>query len=111
MHFLFAWTKKKAKIKIMVLDIMKPHKPDIAEFGQFLCSQKTVQNVNISVYAIDEKTESIKTVLEGSEISLDEIRTAVEEFGAVIHSVDKVVVGAKKIIESPPVSEHIDTKK
>ena len=102
---------KKSKIKILVLDVMKPHKPDIAEFGQYICSLKSVQNVNISVYALDEKTESIKVVLDGSDIDLEDVRGSIENFGAVIHSTDKVVVGSKKIIESPNLPDRIDAIK
>jgi len=103
--------KAKSKIRVLVLDVMKPHKPNIAEFGQSLCSTKSIQNVNISVYAIDEKTESVKIVLEGTEIDLEELTKTIEEFGAVVHSMDKVVVGAKKIIEAPPLPTGTEQKK
>lgn len=98
------------KIRVLVLDLLKPHKPNIAEFGQVLCLTKSVQNANLSVYAIDEKTESIKAVLEGTELDFEKIKESVEDFGAVIHSVDKVVVGAKKIIEAPSLTDHIGNK-
>ena len=98
--------KNQAKIKVLVLDVMKPHKPNIAEFGQFLCEQKSVQNANISVYAIDEKTETTKVVLDGQDINLEEVNSAIEDFGAVIHSVDKVVVGSKKLIEAPDIPQQ-----
>ena len=103
--------KAKAKIKILVLDVMKPHKPNIAEFGQILGDTKSIHNVNISVYAIDEKTESVKIVLDGTEIDLEKLEQTIEEFGAVIHSMDKVVVGNKKIIEAPGLPTGIDQKK
>ncbi len=103
--------KPKSKIKILVLDVMKPHKPNIAEFGQILCSTRSIRNVNISVYTINEKTESVKIVLDGTDINLEELEETIEEFGAVIHSMDKVVVGDKKIIESPVIPTGIEQKK
>lgn len=101
---------KKPKIRVMVIDVLKPHKPNIVEFGQILCDCKSVQNVNISVYAIDEKTESVKVTLEGNEIDFPEIEKTIDDFGAVVHGVDKVVVGAKKIIEVPIVDHHEDQR-
>ncbi|MBU0635582.1 DUF211 domain-containing protein [Candidatus Micrarchaeota archaeon] len=102
--------KSKPKIKVLVLDLLKPHQPNIAEFGQALCEVKSVQNANLSVYAIDEKTESIKAVLEGTEIDFEEVKKKIEDFGAVVHSVDKAVVGAKKIIEAPSLPDHLSSK-
>ena len=92
---------KKQAVKVVVIDILKPHKPSIVEFGQALCTEKSVHNANISVDAIDEKTESVKVTLEGNSIDFDAVTTMIEEFGAVIHSVDKVIVGKKKVIEVP----------
>ena len=94
--------KKQPPIKIVVLDVLKPHKPDIVEFGQTICADKTVASANITVYAMDEKTESLKIILEGTNINFEAVKTLIEEHGAVIHSVDKVVVGKKEIIPVPP---------
>jgi len=92
---------KKQAVKIVVIDVLKPHKPNIVELGQALCSEKSVQNANIAVDTIDEKTETIKITLEGNSIDFDAVAVMIEEFGAVIHSVDKVIVGKKKVIEVP----------
>ncbi len=101
---------KKQKVKVIEIDILKPHKPDIVEFAQVLCEIKSVQNANIAVYAIDEKTESIKATLEGENIDFEEVHKIVDEYGAVIHSIDKVIVGRRKVIDVPQVSTKEVTK-
>ena len=86
---------KKSAIKLLVLDILKPHKPDIVEFGQELKKTNGIENLDIVVYAVDEKTESVKLVLEGNSLDFNMIRKAIENVGAVVHSVDKVAIGKK----------------
>ena len=89
------------KLKVIVLDILKPHRPDIIEFGMMLEKEKSVKCLNMSVYAVDEKTESVKVAMEGKSINLKSIRKIVEDAGAVIHSTDKAIIGQGKIIQVP----------
>ncbi len=93
-------------VKIIVLDVLKPHRPSILDFGRLICEEKSIENANISVYAVDEKTESVKIVLEGQDIRFDVVAGLIEKQGAVIHSMDKVVLGKKKVIEVPVVEER-----
>ena len=87
--------ENRSPIKLLVLDILKPHKPNIVEFSQSLAQANGIENLDISVYAVDEKTESVKIVLEGASLQFEDIRKTIEDFGAVIHSVDKVAAGKK----------------
>ena len=64
----------KQKIKVIEIDVLKPHKPNIVDLGKALCKIKSVKNANITVYAIDEKTESIKAALEGDNIDYDQVQ-------------------------------------
>jgi hypothetical protein len=89
------------KVKIVVLDVLKPHKPDIIDFGIAIENEKSVKCLNLNVYAVDEKTESIKIILEGNSLNIKSIKKKIEDMGAVIHSVDKAVIGEKKIIDCP----------
>jgi len=91
----------KSPVRVVVLDLLKPHKPDILELGKEISRGGGV-DVNISVYAVDEKTESAKLSLAGRDIDLEKIRKVIEDNGAVIHSIDKVVIGSSHIIETPP---------
>lgn len=94
-------------VKILVLDVLKPHKPNILEFGKTICNEKSVEDANISVYAVDERTESLKVILEGKDIDFNRVKELIEEHGAVVHSMDKVVLGKKKIIDIPASPESI----
>lgn len=87
--------------RILVLDVLKPHKPDIVEFGEELFKERSILNINISVVTVDERTETIKVVLEGDDINYENVRNIIEQYGAVIHSVDKVSFGEKGVIQTP----------
>ena len=88
-------------VKVVVLDVLKPHRPGILELGKAICDHPSVTSANITVYAIDEKTESIKVILEGKDIKFDPVREIIERFGAAVHSVDKAIIGRKEVIEIP----------
>lgn len=88
--------KKEEPIKRVTIDVLKPHKPDIVAFGRAICAEKSVKGLSISVYAVDVKTESLKITLEGSGINFDKVRDILNGLGAVMHSIDSVVVGKKE---------------
>lgn len=85
-------------IKRVTIDVLKPHKPDIVAFGKAVCADKSVRGLSISVYAVDEKTESIKVILEGPDIDFEKVKEIIHNLGAVVHSIDSVVVGKKESI-------------
>jgi hypothetical protein len=93
--------QKDSPLRVVELDVLKPHKPTILELGKAICEHKSVNNVNIDVYAIDEKTESIRIILDGRNVDYESIESIIENHGAVVHSIDKVVLGSKKPIEVP----------
>jgi hypothetical protein len=51
-----------------------------------------VTRVDISVVEMDEKTESLKVIVDGNSLDYEGLRSHMARQGAVIHSVDKVVV-------------------
>ena len=85
----------RSTIKLLVLDVLKPHKPNIVEFGKELATANGVENIDVSVYAVDEKTETVKVVLEGNALDFEVIRKTIENSGAVVHSIDKICLGKK----------------
>lgn len=92
-----------APVKVIYLDILKPHKPNIIEFGRAIEKEKSVKAINLSVYAIDEKTESVKVILQGNNLNFENIRKIIEDFGAVVHSIDKAIIGHKDVMDFPGV--------
>jgi hypothetical protein len=81
-----------SKIRRLVLDVLKPHKPSIVSVT------KGVFGVNCSLDEVDQDTETIKITIEGDNIDFDAVANAIESTGGVIHSIDCVSTG-KKIIE------------
>lgn len=92
-------SEKNTVIKRVVLDVLKPHEPPIHELASRLASLEGVTNVGITLVEIDQDTESIKVSLEGNDIDINVVRKSVEEVGAVIHSIDEVMVSKKLFSE------------
>ncbi len=83
-------------IKAMVLDVLKPHSPALPVFATFLAELEGVDEVDVSLVEMDERTESLKIVISGHDIDYDALREHMSKQGAVIHSVDQVVVEKMK---------------
>jgi hypothetical protein len=80
------------EIKTIVLDVLKPHSPSLPEFASFLAEFEGLTRVDITLVEMDERTESLKVVLNGTAINYDALKEYMGKQGAVIHSVDHVVV-------------------
>ncbi|MCD6246975.1 MAG: DUF211 domain-containing protein [Candidatus Diapherotrites archaeon] len=88
-------------IKRLVLDVMKPHKPDIVDLGKQISSLPGISGCNLTVLEIDKSVENVKITIEGDNISAKEVEKVLEENGATVHSIDKVSIGrpGAKIVE------------
>jgi hypothetical protein len=85
-------TLEKPKIIHLVLDVLKPHQPPLPEFASFVGELPGLNRVDISVVEMDEKTESLRIIVDGQSIDYEDLKTHMARQGAVIHSVDKVIV-------------------
>jgi hypothetical protein len=85
-------------IRRLVLDVLKPHKPNVVEVSEALSHLEGVEGVNIIINEIDQQVENAKVIVAGSSISFGDIKKKLEEFGATIHSIDEVAAG-KRIVE------------
>jgi uncharacterized protein len=94
-----------AKIRRIVLDVLKPHEPNIIELSQRLASLEGVDGVNISIYEVDRKVENAKITVEGEYLSYDAILLIVEDAGGTVHSIDEAVAGKVVIDDSPTPQE------
>lgn len=83
----------KAKIRRVVLDVLKPHDPSIIELSQRLAGLPGVDGVNIGIYEVDRKVENAKITIEGSELEYEPILTIIEDAGGTVHSIDEAVAG------------------
>jgi hypothetical protein len=80
------------RITHIVLDVLKPHQPPLPEFAAFVGELPGIKRVDVSVVEMDERTESLRITIDGANIEYEELRTHMAKQGAVIHSVDQVVV-------------------
>ena len=85
-------------IRRLILDVLKPHKPNVVEVSEALSHLEGVEGVNIIINEIDQKVENAKVIVAGSSISFEDIQKKLEEFGATVHSIDEVAAG-KIIVE------------
>jgi hypothetical protein len=83
----------------IVLDILKPHEPNLPYFAKFLSEVSGVEGVNITLMEIDKETENIKVTMQGNDLDFKEITKAIEQYGGSIHSVDEVVAGQTMVEE------------
>ena len=76
----------------LVLDVLKPHKPNALDFSSALAELGEDYRVRLTVTEVDKKTESTIVTITGAAIDFDNIREAIEKMGASVHSIDEVEV-------------------
>lgn len=72
--------------------ILKPHKPGLVEFTNTLSALQGVDGVKLEVQETDKSTETVYVSMEGK-LNYSAIKSAIEENGGVIHSLNTVVAG------------------
>jgi hypothetical protein len=81
-----------AKLKHIVLDVLKPHQPSILELARAIAELGADYRVRIEVTAVDEKTESTLIEIEGENLVFETVSETITVLGASVHSVDRVLV-------------------
>jgi len=96
-----------AKIRRIVLDVLKPHDPSIIEVSQRLASLPGVDGVNINIYEVDRKVENAKITVMGSDLQWEEILVVIEDTGGTVHSIDEAVAGKVVVDNAPTLQENV----
>jgi hypothetical protein len=78
------------KIKHLLLDVLKPHLPDIIDLSKAIAHVKGVKRVTIEIVEIDQDTESIRVEVDGDSIDIVSLKKKINEMGASVHSIDSV---------------------
>ncbi len=81
---------KRPSLSRLVLDVLKPHIPDLIEFCKSLSEVGGVRKVSAVVMEVDAETDTVKITVEGREIDFEALKERVREMGGAIHSVDEV---------------------
>ncbi|MFB6108443.1 MAG: DUF211 domain-containing protein [Haloplanus sp.] len=81
------------RVRRVVLDVLKPHDPELVRFAEHLSSLESVDAVNVAVIEIDREVQNVALSMEGDALDYDAIQETVQELGATVHSVDEVACG------------------
>ncbi|MFP4006015.1 MAG: DUF211 domain-containing protein [Candidatus Hadarchaeia archaeon] len=84
---------EETKIWRIVLDVLKPHEPPLPDFAVNIGGLEGVDEVDVALIEIDKETETLKITIDG-DLDYTQIRSQIEEWGGVVHSVDQVIVGS-----------------
>ena len=88
-----------ANIRRLVLDVLKPHSPNLVDLATQLADLDGIEGVDISLKEMDQKVENVKITCEGENINFEKVERVIMQNGASIHSLDKVSAGASIIEE------------
>ncbi len=81
-----------AKLKRVVLDVLKPHQPNIIDFAKAISALGEGYRVTLQVDEMDEKTETVLLSVEGDELDFEAMQSMINELGASLHSIDEVEI-------------------
>ncbi len=81
-----------ARLNRVVLDVLKPHTPDILSFARTLAERTAPSQVRITVGAVDAKTETVLIEVCAQDIDYEVISATIVELGGSVHSIDEVDV-------------------
>ena len=85
-------------IRRLVVDILKPHQPEITEFAEAVADADGVEGANATLIETDREVQNIKITVEGDNIDEDKVFEAIEGLGGSVHSIDEVICG-ERIVE------------
>lgn len=80
------------EIKKLVLDVLKPHQPDILDFACAIAELGEDYRVHIDVTEVDDKTQTTVMVIQGEALDFQRIEASIVNLGGSLHSVDQVEV-------------------
>ncbi|MCL4329682.1 MAG: DUF211 domain-containing protein [Candidatus Thermoplasmatota archaeon] len=83
-------------VRRIVLDVDKSlNRPTLMELASAIENVQGVEALNISVNEIDMETMGTVIAIEGTKINVDQLITAIEDTGSVVHSIDEIATGAR----------------
>ncbi|MBD3388055.1 MAG: hypothetical protein GF416_03320 [Candidatus Altiarchaeales archaeon] len=95
------------ELRRVVLDVLKPHDPNITVLAKNIAEVDGIEGVNISVYEIDQRVENVKVTVEGKFPDINNIKKIVMDIGATIHSIDEVAAGKTVVQEEATLHDRI----
>ena len=74
------------------MDSLKPRGTSIRDLSTAVCEVSGVKEVGITVIEVDADTETVKVVVQGSDIDYDKVCDTITNHGAAVRSVDEILV-------------------
>lgn len=85
-------------IRRLVLDVDKAiSRPDLIALAEAIDGVTGVEGANITVTEIDIETVGMDITIEGDSMDHAAVIEAIEETGAVVHSIDQIVIGERVV--------------
>lgn len=81
-----------SRVKLIALDVLKPHLPDAVEFAGQLAALGDDYQVELEVVEVDEHTQTTLITVRGEDLALTRIEDKVKALGGSVHSIDRVIV-------------------
>ncbi len=89
-------------VRRLLLDVDKAlARPTVLEISAAIEKLPQVEGLNITVTSIDTETLGMDVTIEGANLDYDLIAAAIEQTGAVVHSIDEIVAG-RRLVERVP---------
>lgn len=90
---------KRTFIRKLVLDVVKPHEPDIVEVADAISKLDGVKKVEVEVRDYDSNIERLKLIVEGDDLDEDDIMELIKYYGGNVASVDGVTVESEEFTD------------
>ena len=90
------------KIRRLVLDVLKPHHPNVLEFSSAIADNHDGCRITVTVTEVDEKTETTVVTIESDNVPYDAILDTITALGASVHSIDEVEVSSMSPQDEQP---------
>jgi hypothetical protein len=87
-------------IKRVVLDVLKPHEPNVLALSAAIAELGEGYWVRLTVVELDKNTETLQLEVAGKDLDFPLIESTLKEMGASLHSIDEVEAQNVSISES-----------
>ena len=82
-----------ADLRRVVLDVLKPHEPQLLEFTERIATVESVEGVTGSLIELDQEVQNVEITIDGEALDYDALQEVIESLGGTVHSIDQVAYG------------------
>jgi hypothetical protein len=86
-----------ASVRRLVLDVLKPHDPPLADFTDQLSRVDGVAGATCVLVELDREVQNVEVTLEGENLDIGAVEETIDGLGGTVHSVDLVACGDRLV--------------